>query len=157
MEKAGTVSVSAAVLRVGVNDLVDRFAGRIEQSADRIVEQANTAAVQQRALALKVNAIPMVYTAGYRADPLSAAIDVWVLAFQFRETFTGAPSKTKRLSSRPVHRSSVCRVSDRSAKARRGCRRPWPDAGQSCPSEKRCGFSRSHWMCGWRASSQLRR
>ena len=27
----------------------------------------------------------MVYTAGYRADPLSAAVDVWVLAFQFRE------------------------------------------------------------------------
>jgi hypothetical protein len=85
MEKAGTVSVSAAVLRVGVNDLVDRFAGRIEQSADRIVEEADTAAVRQRALALKANAIPMVYTAGYRADPLSAAIDVWVLAFQFRE------------------------------------------------------------------------
>ena len=85
MEKAGTVSVSAAVLRVGVNDLVDRFAGRIEQSADRIVEQADTAAVRQRALALKVDAIPMVYTAGFRSDPLSAAIDVWVLAFQFRQ------------------------------------------------------------------------
>ena len=85
MEKTGTVSVSAAVLRVGVNDLVDRFAGRIEQSADRIVEQADTAAVQRRALALKVDAIPAVFTAGYRADPLSAAIDVWVLAFQFRE------------------------------------------------------------------------
>jgi hypothetical protein len=85
MEKAGTVNVSAAVLRVGVNDLVDRFAGRIEHSADRIVEQADTSAVRQRALALKVDAIPMVYTAGYRADPLSAAVDVWVLAFQFRE------------------------------------------------------------------------
>src|SRR6478735_10320373 len=85
MEKAGTVSVSAAVLRVGVNDLVDRFAGRIEQSADRIVEQTDTPAIRQRALALKTNAIPMVYTAGFRADPLSAAVDVWVLAFQFRE------------------------------------------------------------------------
>ena len=85
MEKAGTVNVSAAVLRVGVNDLVDRFAGRIEHSADRIVEQADTPAVRQRALALKVDAIPMVYTAGYRSDPLSAAVDVWVLAFQFRE------------------------------------------------------------------------
>jgi len=52
MEKAGTVNVSAAVLRVGVNDLVDRFAGRIEHSADRIVEQADTPAVRQRALAL---------------------------------------------------------------------------------------------------------
>jgi hypothetical protein len=85
MEQTGTVSVSAAVLRVGVNDLVDRFAGRIEQSVDRIVEEADTVAVRQRALALKVDAIPVVYTAGYRADPLNAAIDVWVLAFQFRE------------------------------------------------------------------------
>jgi hypothetical protein len=84
MEKTGTVSVSAAQLRVGVNDLVDRFAGRIEQSADRIVEQAGSVAVRQRALALKADAIPVVYTAGYRADPLSAAVDVWVLAFQFR-------------------------------------------------------------------------
>jgi len=58
MEKAGTVNVSAAVLRVGVNDLVDRFAGRIEHSADRIVEQADTPVVRQRALALKVDAIP---------------------------------------------------------------------------------------------------
>jgi hypothetical protein len=85
MEKTGTVGVSTAVLRVGVNDLVDRFAGRIEQSADRVVEQADTAAVRQRALAFKVDAVPVVYTAGFRADPLSAAIDVWVLAFQFRE------------------------------------------------------------------------
>src|SRR4029450_6688583 len=66
MEKTGSVSVSGAVLRVGVKDLVDRFAGRIEQSADRIVEQADTVTVQRRALALKVDAIPAVYTAGYR-------------------------------------------------------------------------------------------
>jgi hypothetical protein len=85
MERTGTVSVSAAVLRVGVNDLVDRFAGRIERSADRIADQAGSVAVRQKALALKADAIPVVYTAGYRADPLSAAIDVWVLAFQFRE------------------------------------------------------------------------
>ena len=36
MEKLGKVSVSAAVLRVRVNDLADRFAGRIEETADRI-------------------------------------------------------------------------------------------------------------------------
>ena len=94
MEKAGTVSVSAAVLRVGVNDLVDRFAGRLEQSADRIVKETDTVAIRQRALALKANAIPMVYTAGYRADPLSAAVDVWVLAFQFNEYAGSAAGRT---------------------------------------------------------------
>ena len=94
MERSGTVSVSAAVLRVGVNDLVDRFAGRIERSADRIAEQAGSVAVRQKALALKADAIPVVYTAGYRADPLSAAIDVWVLAFQFREYVETGPGHT---------------------------------------------------------------
>ena len=39
MEKTGKVSVSAAVLRARVNDLVDRFAGRVEQTADRIIAE----------------------------------------------------------------------------------------------------------------------
>ncbi|WP_157899022.1 hypothetical protein [Luteitalea pratensis] len=83
MENLGKVSVSAAVLRARVNDLADRFAGRIEESADRIEGETKTVDARRRALALKVDVIPAVYTAGYRVDPLAAAIDVWVLAFQF--------------------------------------------------------------------------
>ena len=78
MESVGKVSVSAAVLRARVNDLADRFAGRIEETADRIEGQAMTVDVRRRALALKVDVIPAVYTAGYRVDPFAAAIDVWV-------------------------------------------------------------------------------
>jgi hypothetical protein len=83
MEKIGSVGVSAAVLRVRVNDLTDRFAGRIEETADRIGLEAKTADTRRRALTLKVDVIPAVYTAGFRVDPLASAIDVWVLAFQF--------------------------------------------------------------------------
>jgi hypothetical protein len=41
MEQSRKVSVSAAVLRARVNDLVERFAGRIELTADRISAEAN--------------------------------------------------------------------------------------------------------------------
>jgi hypothetical protein len=83
MEKTGRVSVSATALRVRVNDVVDRFAGRIEDTADRMGSEVKTPDTRRRALALKVDVIPAVYIAGYRVDPLAAAIDVWVLAFQF--------------------------------------------------------------------------
>ena len=85
MEKTGKVGVSAAALRAHANDLVDRFAGRIEQTADRIIAETEDGGIRRRALFLKVDAIPAVYTAGFRADPLAAAIDVWVFAFQFNE------------------------------------------------------------------------
>jgi hypothetical protein len=41
MESTGKVSVSAAVLRARVNDLVERFAGRIQQTADRITAETD--------------------------------------------------------------------------------------------------------------------
>jgi hypothetical protein len=85
METSGKVSVSAAVLRVRVNDLVDRFAGRIERTADQILAEAEDDAIRRRALLVKVDVIPAVYTAGFRADPLAAAVDVWGLAFQFNQ------------------------------------------------------------------------
>jgi hypothetical protein len=91
MEQSRKVSVSAAVLRVRVNDLVERFAGRIELTADRISAETDDDALRRRALVLKVDAIPAVYTAGFRADPLAAAVDVWGFAFQFSQYIeTGA-------------------------------------------------------------------
>src|SRR5262245_11537103 len=85
MAKTGKVSVSAGVLRLRVNDLVDRGAGRIEQTADRIIAESKDAAIRRRALLAKVEVIPALYTAGFRADPLAAAMDVWGFAFQFNE------------------------------------------------------------------------
>jgi hypothetical protein len=83
MEKTGQVGVSAAVLRLRVNDLVNRSAGRIEQTADRIIAESKDSTVRARALLAKVDVIPALYTAGFRADPLAAAMDVWGFAFQF--------------------------------------------------------------------------
>ena len=53
--------------------------------ADRIRTETRDPAVRRRALAFKADAIPAVYTAAYRADPLVAAVDTWALAFQVRE------------------------------------------------------------------------
>jgi hypothetical protein len=85
MAGTGKVSVSAAVLRVRINDLVDRSAGRIELAADRISADTADEALRRRALLLKVDAIPAVYSAGFRADPVASAVDVWGFAFQFRQ------------------------------------------------------------------------
>src|SRR5262249_21181968 len=87
MEKTGKVGVSAAVLRARMNDLAGRLAGRIEQTADRIGAESPDFAVRRRALAMKADAIPAVYVAAYRSDPLAAAVDVWGFAFQFAQHF----------------------------------------------------------------------
>jgi hypothetical protein len=89
MERTGKVSVSAAVLRARLNDLVERFAGQIELTADRIGAETDDGALRRQALVLKVDAIPAVYAAGFRVDPLAAIVDVWGFAFQFRQYFQG--------------------------------------------------------------------
>src|SRR5262245_62143320 len=63
MAQSGKVSVSAAVLRARVNDLVESFVGRIELTADRISAETDDTALRHRALVLKVDAVPAVYTA----------------------------------------------------------------------------------------------
>ena len=85
MEKGGGVSMGAADLRARVNDLADRLAGALERTADRIGTESRDPWVRRRALAFKVDVIPAVYNAAYRADPLVAAVDTWALAFQVGE------------------------------------------------------------------------
>src|SRR5262249_23068001 len=65
--------------------LVDRAAGRIELAADRIRTETQDEALRRGALVLKLDVIPAIYAAGFRADPLAAAVDVWGFAFQFSQ------------------------------------------------------------------------
>jgi len=94
MEKTGKISVSTAVLRARVNDLADRFAGTIERTADQIIAETDDDGARRHALMMKVDAIPAVYAAGFRADPLAAAIDAWGFAFQFGEYMDSGPGRT---------------------------------------------------------------
>ena len=74
-----------------MNDLADRLASGLERTADQVSSETRDPAVRRRALAFKVDVIPAVYTAAYRADPLIAAMDTWGLAFQiWRYVETGA-------------------------------------------------------------------
>jgi hypothetical protein len=82
MAKNGGVTVSAAELRARVNALADRLADQIEQTADQIGATTKDPALRRRALVFKIDAVPAVYTAAYRADPLTSFVDVWALAFQ---------------------------------------------------------------------------
>ena len=91
MQRSGKVSVSAAELRARVNDLADRFMGRLEEAADRIAADSSDRAVDRHALAFKIDAVPAVYTAAYRADPLASVMDVWALAFQLRRYVDAGP------------------------------------------------------------------
>jgi len=91
MQRSGKVSVSAAELRARVNDLADRFMGRLEEAADRIAADSPDRNVDRQALAFKIDAVPSVYTAAYRVDPLAAAMDVWALAFQLRRYVDAGP------------------------------------------------------------------
>jgi hypothetical protein len=89
MEQTGKVSVSAAVLRARLNDLVERFARQIELTADRIRAETDDDTLRRQALVLKLDAIPAVYAAGFRTDPLAAVVDLWGFAFQFRQYYDG--------------------------------------------------------------------
>ena len=73
--EAGTITVSAAELRAVVNALADRFADQIEETADRIGAATQDPAIRRRALVFEIDAVPAVYTAAYRADPLAGVVD----------------------------------------------------------------------------------
>jgi hypothetical protein len=102
MEKSGKIGVSSAVLRARVNDLADRFAGKIERTADEIIAETEEDTVRRRALVMKVDAIPAVYAAGFRADPLAAAIDLWGFAFQFDQYMESGRGRTAFGAQHPV-------------------------------------------------------
>ena len=107
MTKQGEVSVSAAVLRAQVNDLADRLAGRIEETADRILAATREPAVRRRALAFKADGVPAVFTAAYRADPLTAAVDVWVLAFQIVQYVEDGAGRESFGAEQPLARTAA--------------------------------------------------
>jgi outer membrane murein-binding lipoprotein Lpp len=113
MEKSGKVSVSAAELRVRLNALADRFADQYEETADRVRAQTKDRAVRRRALAFKVDAVPAVYAAAYRTEPLAAVVDVWALAFQavqyFEDGVETLETVTERLNTYAAHLPKLAR------------------------------------------------
>jgi hypothetical protein len=112
MAKTGAVKLSSVELRARVNDLADRLAGRLERTADRISTEARDEAVRRRALAFKVDAVPAVYAAAYRTDPLAAALDAWGLVFQIRDYVATGAGRDAFGSQQPVAQAEANNLLD---------------------------------------------
>ncbi len=91
--EATTIKVSAAELRVRVQDLSIPFAGIIEEAADEIMAKSPDQNVRLHALLWKMNAIPALFTSIFRPDPALALIDVWAFTVQMIQYFGEGPGR----------------------------------------------------------------
>jgi hypothetical protein len=77
-----TYNMTAAQLRLQLDDLAGVFTGTIEQAADRVIAESADRQVERHALLWKINAIPMAYRALFQPDPAVALIDTWAFSLQ---------------------------------------------------------------------------
>ena len=88
MEQAADLAdLTAAQLRQQLYDFTSRHARVIERAADAIMQASGDAAVRERALLWKLQAIPEVNRAAFKSDPLVGLIDTVVLCGQMLEFF----------------------------------------------------------------------
>jgi hypothetical protein len=85
--------LSAAELRVQLDDLAGAFAGTIEQAADQVIAASADNDVIRHALLWKINAIPMAYRALFQPDPAVAYTDIWAFSLQMVYYFEYGPGQ----------------------------------------------------------------
>lgn len=83
----GVDTQSAQQLGLLVGDYANSFADAVKHSAVEIETGTTALPVRRAALHWKIKAVPAVYTAASRSDPLFALSDLWVLAIQQRDLF----------------------------------------------------------------------
>jgi len=83
----GVDAVSAQQLGLLVGDYANSFADTVKLSAFKIETGTPSLPVRRAALQWKIRAVPAVFTAVSRSDPLFALTDLWVLAIQQRDLF----------------------------------------------------------------------
>ena len=84
MKQTGA-TMSPVEMRQRVDDLVPPMLASIEQTLDRVRLESGDRGVRRRALLLKIDIVPVVYRAAFQSDPLAAAMDLWLLAYQMEE------------------------------------------------------------------------
>jgi hypothetical protein len=84
MEDAGA-KMSAIEMRQRVDAMVPPFLAFVEQTADRIRAETSDPEIRRRALRLKIDMVPLIYRAAFQADPLAAALDIWLLSYQMED------------------------------------------------------------------------
>lgn len=80
--------LSSHQLRVLVNDFALRFNSRVEEGADRILDQTSESAIRRNAILWKKNATSTAFRAASRTDSLAAYLDLWILNRQMAALFT---------------------------------------------------------------------
>ncbi|MEQ9097376.1 MAG: hypothetical protein RIE32_14060 [Phycisphaerales bacterium] len=81
------VDVRTEIIRAAATEYLMDFSASVRKAADRIASQSSDPQVQRAALLWKLNAIPAMQEACFRADPLAAYFDAWLLAAQLAEFF----------------------------------------------------------------------
>jgi hypothetical protein len=92
--KGVELTLTAAELRLEINDLAGMFGGTIEQAADEIIAQSENSDISKHAQLWKINGIPAVYLALFQPDPGIAYMDTWAFSMQMADYFKNGPGKT---------------------------------------------------------------
>ena len=90
-EQGAKFAISAAQLRLELNDLAGVFRGTIERAADEVIAQSANKDIARHALLWKINGIPTAYRALFHTDPAVALIDVWAFTMQMVNYFEEGP------------------------------------------------------------------
>ena len=85
--KLGVDTVSSQQLGLLLGDYTNSFADTVKLSAGKIETGTTELTTRRAALHWKIRAIPVVYTAASRTDPLFGLADLWVLTIQQRDLF----------------------------------------------------------------------
>src|SRR5580765_1231499 len=89
------IAVNREQLRLKMRALVGPITGRIESAADDIAAASSDRAVQDAALAWKIEAVPAMREALFIPSPSLALMDAWVFAHQMNNYFDHGPGRTR--------------------------------------------------------------
>lgn len=109
LQDRGDLAVSREQVRLRMRALVDPMAGKVEETADAIIDGTGDRAVQLAALEWKIEAVPALREALFQPDPFIALTDAWVLLYQMADFFERGPGKTS-LGPASARAAAACRA-----------------------------------------------
>jgi hypothetical protein len=84
MKSSGKIITTAEELRSRMRNQAGIFSNSIEETADVIMQTTEDEEIYNAALLWKSRAIPAVFQAAFRPDPLMALMDTWAFSIQMR-------------------------------------------------------------------------
>ena len=107
-EAMKNVAANYNQVRLRMRALVYPMCGELEQAADEIIAGTTDRSVQRAALLWKIEGMPALREALFQPDPLTAALDTWVLCFQMADYFETGPGQ-KALGESSPRAVEACR------------------------------------------------